>query len=97
MKDKRSRLPTSRDVAKVAGVTATTVSYVLSGRSDGKDRISAETRQRILDAVKALGYVPNATARSLRKQRTDRIRMFIDSTQQDSCFVNTEDSVPVRS
>jgi DNA-binding LacI/PurR family transcriptional regulator len=77
MKEKRSHPPTARDVARVAGVTATTVSYVLSGRSNGKDRISAETRQRILDAVKVLGYVPNATARSLRKQRTDRICLLL--------------------
>ena len=62
--------PTARQVAELAQVSVATVSYVLSGR----DRpVAAETRQRVLDAARQLGYTPNQAARSLRKRRTQRI------------------------
>ena len=57
--------PTLRDVAARAGVSAMTVTRVL--RED--PRVSAETRKRVLAAVEALGYRPNAAARSLRLGR----------------------------
>lgn len=72
-----ARVPTARDVAEMAGVSQATVSYVLSGRSGGRDRVSAETRQRVLQAVEALGYAPNQAARSLRRRRTDRICLVL--------------------
>lgn len=53
-----------RDVAKMAGVSVSTVSYAFSG----KRPISATTYQRIMDAVKKLGYTPNAGARMLRAE-----------------------------
>jgi DNA-binding LacI/PurR family transcriptional regulator len=68
-----SRPPTIADVADLAGVSSATVSYVLSGRRNGHDRIGDETRQRVLQAVESLGYVPNQTARSLRRRRTERV------------------------
>jgi DNA-binding LacI/PurR family transcriptional regulator len=71
------RAPTLRDVAKLADVSSATVSYVLSGRQKGESRISDETRERILKAVKELNYVPNHTARSLRRSRTDRICFLV--------------------
>jgi DNA-binding LacI/PurR family transcriptional regulator len=55
--------PTQADVARVAGVTQATVSFVLSDSS--AISVPPETRQRILDAVEALGYRPNALARGL--------------------------------
>lgn len=55
---------TSRDVAKAAGVSQTTVSFVLNGRAD--QGISRETRDNVLAQAHALGYVPSAAARSLR-------------------------------
>ena len=58
----RSR-PTSTDVARLAGVSRTTVSFVLNERDDMA--ISAATRNRVLDAANALGYQPNASARQL--------------------------------
>jgi DNA-binding LacI/PurR family transcriptional regulator len=66
------------DVAKLAGVSQTTVSFILSGRSAGDDRISGDTRARVMEAIAQLNYVPNQAARSLRKQRTERIALFID-------------------
>jgi LacI family transcriptional regulator len=57
--------PRQIDVARLAGVSPTTVSLVLNGRIGGNVRISPETRQRVLDVIKELGYVANPVARSL--------------------------------
>lgn len=57
--------PRQVDVARLAGVSQATVSLVLNGRVDGNVRISPETRQRVIDAIQALGYVANPVARSL--------------------------------
>lgn len=69
------RPPTIADVARRANVSAATVSYVLSGRQD--QRISAETRERIAQAVTELGYVQNQIARQLRLRRTKRICVLL--------------------
>ncbi|MGI6622782.1 MAG: LacI family DNA-binding transcriptional regulator [Acetivibrionales bacterium] len=54
--------PTMNDVAKLAGVSQSTVSFVLN---NAPIAISAEVRQRILDAVEALGYTPRARTRTV--------------------------------
>lgn len=59
--------PTQKDVAQRAGVSRSTVSYVLSDQKELKIPISDETRQRVLDAVAALGYEPDARAQALRR------------------------------
>ena len=73
MADIHSKLPTIRDVAQLAGVSASTVSYVLNGRGGAASRISPETHARVLAAVKQLGYIQNNTARHLRRRITERI------------------------
>lgn len=55
-------MPTLSDVAAEAGVTQMTVSNVLNGRTT---QVSAVTAERVMEAVRRLGYVPNATARAL--------------------------------
>lgn len=55
-----------KDVAKRAGVSISTVSYVLSG----KRSVSKETKQKVLKAARELQYSPNAGARMLRGDRT---------------------------
>lgn len=65
--------PTIVDVARTAGVSATTVSYVLSGTRSRTNRISEATRERVLDAVEEIGYVPNQSARALRLRRSNRV------------------------
>jgi DNA-binding LacI/PurR family transcriptional regulator len=57
---------TLADVARDAGVSLSTVSYVLSG----KRSISATTRQRVERSIRALGYRPHAGARALASRRT---------------------------
>ncbi len=65
-----------QDVADRAGVSRTTVSFVINQVVDGA--IPAETQQRVWDAVAALGYRPNAAARNLRMQRTHTIGFISD-------------------
>ncbi|MFV0463996.1 MAG: LacI family DNA-binding transcriptional regulator [Nostocoides sp.] len=60
--------PTLADVARQAGVSISAVSRVL--RSDPASRVSAETRQRILDAATEINYRPNFAGRALKSART---------------------------
>jgi LacI family transcriptional regulator len=60
---------TSREVARLAGVSQPTVSRALN-QSPG---VSAATRQRVLEAAQALGYVPNEGGRSLVTRRSHRV------------------------
>ncbi|NIK56022.1 LacI family DNA-binding transcriptional regulator [Kribbella shirazensis] len=58
---------TRNDVAQYAGVSTAVVSYVVN---EGPRKVAPETRERVLDAIRALGYRPNATARALRMGTT---------------------------
>lgn len=69
------RSPTIGDVARLAGVSPTTVSFVLNGVGS---RISERTTQRVRSAVRDLGYRPNATAKLLRTSRSDNIGFITD-------------------
>ncbi|GAA3010072.1 LacI family DNA-binding transcriptional regulator [Kitasatospora albolonga] len=60
--------PTSADVARLAGVSRATVSFVLNDTAGG--RVGEATRQKVRAAAAELGYVPHAAARSLRAGRT---------------------------
>lgn len=75
----RSR-PTMVDVARAAGVSVTTVSYVLGGRCGdlAASRISDGTRRRVLEAVDEIKYRVNEPARNLRRNRTDRVLLLMD-------------------
>lgn len=61
--------PTSHDVARLAGVSQSTVSFVFTGRAG----ISAATREKVLQAAAELSYRPNLAARTMRTQRTARL------------------------
>ena len=58
--------PTIRDVAALAGVSHQTVSRVINGI----ERVNPETREKVEEAIAALGYRPNAIARSMAQGRT---------------------------
>ncbi|MFM9442938.1 LacI family DNA-binding transcriptional regulator [Streptomyces acidiscabies] len=66
-------VPTSADVARLAGVSRATVSYVLNNTS--AVRISEPTRRRVHEAARELGYVPHAAARSLRAGHSRMVLM----------------------
>ncbi|MFC1414374.1 LacI family DNA-binding transcriptional regulator [Streptacidiphilus sp. N1-12] len=61
------------DVARLAGVSPSTVSYVLSGNRP----ISEETRRRVEQSIAELGFRPHAGARSIRRQATNVIAMVL--------------------
>jgi len=69
--------PTQVDVAKRAGVSRATVSYVLNRKVNKLSSIPEETRQRVLDAIDELGYEPDARARALRSGSTNTIALMI--------------------
>lgn len=69
----RGDRPRIGQVAELAGVSATTVSHALNGRRP----VSAETRQRIMDAIAELGYRPDVAARGLRAGRSLTIGLVI--------------------
>jgi LacI family transcriptional regulator len=69
--------PTQVDVAKLAGVSRATVSYVLNRQTEGRVPISEETRQRVLEAIEELGYEPDARAQALRSGNTNTIALII--------------------
>jgi LacI family transcriptional regulator len=62
---RRRARPTITDVARLAGVSTGTVSHVLNGSRD----VSIERRDRVMQAIEALGYVPNLLAQNLRRKR----------------------------
>ena len=66
---------TLRDVSDACGVSEMTVSRVLRNRGD----VSDATRQKVLEAAKSLGYVPNQIAGSLASQRVNLVAIVIPS------------------
>lgn len=64
---------TIKDVARHAGVSVSTVSYVLSG----KRRISPETSERVRSSIVELGFHPNAGARALASSRTNVLALVV--------------------
>lgn len=68
---------TRNDVARLAGVSSATVSYVMN---NGPRPVSPETRQKVMQAIKELGYQPNAVARNLRRRKTNTLGLIIPDT-----------------
>ena len=66
-------MSTIQDVARAAGVAASTVSRYLNGQL----RVSPGTEARVLAAVRQLGYVPNAQARNLARRRSGVIGLVV--------------------
>jgi len=69
--------PTQADVAREAGVSRATVSYVVNGQTDGRIPISEDTRLRVLEAIEELNYEPDARAQALRSGSTNTIGFII--------------------
>lgn len=71
-------MPTLKDVARMAGVSPSTVSYVLSG----KKSVRPETAQRVNDAVKALDYTPNLLASGLKTNSFMTVGVIVSDIKQ---------------
>lgn len=69
------RRPTQADVARLAGVSQATVSYVLN--NSAAISVPEETRRRILEAIETLGYEPDRVAQTLRTRKTYTIACII--------------------
>ncbi len=69
------RTLTLRDVSEASGVSEMTVSRVLRNRGD----VSDSTRERVLEAARRLGYVPNKIAGALASQRVNLVAVIIPS------------------
>lgn len=77
----------SHDIARIAGVSRSTVSKVLNNYSD----ISPETRNKVLEVVEQHGYVPNESARLLTGKTSNIIGLFILNMFQENKQKDFED------
>lgn len=74
------KVVTAQQVAKKAGVSPTTVSFVMNNVEGAN--ISEATRQRVRKIALEMGYVPHAVAKSLAKGRSDNIGLFLIQPHQ---------------
>lgn len=74
---------TIKDVAKIAGVSPSTVSRVIANNP----KITNETKQRVYEAMESLNYHPNAIARSLANKATKTLGLILPNTSED-LFMN---------
>src|SRR5215207_294333 len=70
---RRVRMATMVDVARLAGVSISTVSHVLNGTRN----VEPATRQRVLTAIEKTGYRQDTLARAMRRSRTDSIGLVV--------------------
>lgn len=70
-----SKKYTIRDIAKQAGVSVATVSYVINNRED--QRISAQTKKKVWQIINLLDYKPNSSAKSLATNKTFHVVLYL--------------------
>jgi DNA-binding LacI/PurR family transcriptional regulator len=85
MDDRRKRV-NIKDVARLAGVSPTTVSHALGGQRP----VSEATRKRVQEAVQQLGYRPHPGARSLKASGTGVIALCAVNATSESPYANLE-------
>lgn len=69
-------MATMKDVARLAGVSTSTVSHVINNNRFVSDSV----RQRVLEAVQQLNYAPSALARSLKMNQTHTLGMLVTTS-----------------
>ncbi len=84
--------PTQVDVARLAGVSRATVSYIVNGVSDNQVPISEETRRRVMAAIDELGYEPDARAQALRLGNMQTVGLILPDVHNPH-FWQTADGV----
>ena len=80
--------PTSSDVARLAGVSRTTVSFIMNGVDHVS--ISDKTRTRVLEAIKSLDYHPHEPARSLSRRSSNMIGVSIPDSHNPHYYEMVE-------
>src|SRR5881227_2023114 len=68
--------PTIKDVARIASVSQSTVSYILNN-ARASERISSQTKKRVWAAVEKLGYKFNPIGRALQRGYTNQVTLLI--------------------
>ena len=81
MNTARGRQPTLNDVARRANVSKQTISRVINNKGE----VSDATRQRVLDAIREIGYHPNTLARSLVTSKSHVIGLSVPNIDQPLC------------
>lgn len=69
-----SYMPTIKDIAKVCGVSVATVSNIINNKSN----VGEETRQRVLDVIEKMDYMPNSVAKNLKTKQTRTIGVIAE-------------------
>lgn len=83
---------TLKDIAREAGVSVMTVSNVVNGNLS---KVSKENAQRIRDIIERRGYVPNASARSLAKNRANIIAIILRGSENENTLENPHNAALV--
>ena len=78
-------MSTLKQIARTAGVSATTVSNVLNGNLS---RVSAETAERVRSLIRQEDYVPNQAARSLAQRESRIICVIVQAHGEENIFLN---------
>lgn len=81
----------SKDVAKEAGVSQATVSYVLNNKKEIS--IKPETREAVIEAAKKLNYHPNLIAKSMKINKSMSIGIVTDKEVLNQAFMNTLEGI----
>lgn len=75
---------TMKDIAKELNLSLATVSYVLNHSE--KEKISHDTRIKVMETAKKMGYVPNQTAKSLAKSHSNLIGIIVNISNNASSY-----------
>src|SRR5690606_12363768 len=73
----KKKRTTISDIAKALGISITTVSFILNGKSKER-RISAGSTKRVLDYVKKIGYKPSQLVRNTSANQTKMLAVMVD-------------------
>ena len=76
---------TLKDIAKEAGVSVMTVSNIVNGNYT---KVSKETTEHVQKIISQMGYVPNASARSLAKSKTNIIAIIMRGEENENPMLN---------